>query len=128
MRAKENGRDRRLAALIQRQLAVWFQQEQAGADPELLTVSAVRVGRALASARVFVTCLHDTPERRSALIVSLNEAAPRYRRRLARVLKCRAVPHLKFVYDRFPEDSLRLAGLLGSLQPVIPRDDERWTG
>lgn len=111
---REYGRNRRVADLVQRELAVLLQRERSGSGGSLLTVSGADVSPDLAQARIYVTTLGaDADQQR--LVRELNQQAGHYRHALARNLKLRSVPRLTFVYDHSVERGARLSSLIDSL-------------
>lgn len=95
------GRTRRVAELIQREVALAL---PALKDPRirgLLTVATVEVSRDLSSARLYYSVLGaESPE----LEAGLEHAAVWLRRELGRTLRMKRVPALRFV--RAPEGRL----------------------
>lgn len=121
-------RNRRVGDLIQRELAGIIQQESlALADQpmaNLITVAKVDLSPDLSYAKVYVTSLDDSVDRRS-LLKNLNEQAGHYRHCLSKLLTQRSVPRLKFVYDEAQERGARLSHLIDSLQTSPePGDDD----
>ncbi len=96
--AKSNPRAYRVADQIQRELADIIRSEVRDPRlPALVTISAVNVSRDLAVATIFIT-LVDAAEQSVAIEV-LNRAIGFLRTELARRMKLRSVPQLKFKYD-----------------------------
>ena len=124
MRSRTYGRNRRVAELVQRLLAVRLQREITEPRFGLVTVSAVDISPDLKNARIFITCLGGEVHM-NELIRNLNEKAGHYRHELARVLTMRSVPHLAFVYDESQQRARRLSELIDSLAAPerTPRDD-----
>ncbi len=118
---KEFGRNRRVADLIQRDLAGLIQREMDSKRFGLITVSMVDVGPDLLNARVFVTNLGDNVDR-EALIIALNKRAGHFRHVLAQHSQRRTTPRLDFVFDTSIEQGSRLSALIDSVQ--IKRDNE----
>jgi ribosome-binding factor A len=112
--ARQYGRNRRVADLIQRELAVLVQRELVDSHLGLVTISAVDVSPDLKNARIYVTCLGEgqTPEN---LIHVLDELSGHYRHEMARTLSLRSVPRLKFVYDESIQRGKHLSDLIDSL-------------
>jgi len=111
---KEYGRNRRVADLIQRELAVALQRDMADTPLRFVTVSSVDVSPDLKYAKVFVTSLSDDLDR-DAVVGELNEQAGHYRHQLAKTLTMRTVPRLKFVFDYSVERGTRLSALIDSV-------------
>jgi ribosome-binding factor A len=107
---REFGREERVGAEMQRELASLLRNE--ARDPRLrqVTVQEVRVARDLSHARVFFSLLeHQQPAEIEAV---LRKAAGFLRRRLAETLMLRTVPVLHFEYDHSFETGMRLSGLI----------------
>lgn len=113
--SKQYGRNRRVADLIQRELAVMIQRELRDAHLGLITVSAVDVSPDLKNARIYVTSLGDTQDTEMVL-KRLNEMGGHFRHELAKILPLRGVPKLRFVFDSSIEHGSKLTALIESLQ------------
>ncbi|ROR32093.1 30S ribosome-binding factor RbfA [Inmirania thermothiophila] len=111
---REFDRTRRVAEQLQRELAELIRREVK--DPRVgpVTVSAVRVSRDLAHARVYVGVL-DRTERAQETVEALNHAAGHLRRLLGRRLHLRTIPRLRFEYDALLDEASRLSRLLDAL-------------
>ncbi len=108
---REFGRTDRMADQIQRELADLLQREVH--DPRLhgITVSGVKVSRDMAVAKVHVSSVledHDPKE----LMAALGRAGGFLRSGLAKRLRTRTVPELRFLYDDSVEKGHRLASLI----------------
>lgn len=111
---RQYGRNRRVADVVQRELARLLQREMADPRLGLITVSAVDISPDLKNAKIFVTALggEQGPEQ---LVRVLNEMAGHYRHELAGALTLRNVPSLKFVYDTSIQRGRQLSDLIDSL-------------
>jgi ribosome-binding factor A len=118
---REYGRNRRVADLVQRELAGLLQREGAAIAAGLVTIAAAEVSPDLRHAKVFVTWL-GREEERAAMLARLNDLAGHYRHHLAKTLCLRTVPHLTFIYDESLERGNRLASLIESVRPHDPAD------
>ena len=107
---QEFGREERVGAEIQRELALLIRDEIN--DPRLgnPTIQEVRVVRDLSRAKVFFTVFDDDRIKETAQ--ALNKAAAYLRRRLSERLKIRSVPQLLFVYDNSVAEGARLSALI----------------
>lgn len=112
---REFPRHRRVAELIQHEIAVLIQRDFSDPGAALITVSSVDVSPDLRNAKVFVTALGDASQR-SQLIKHLNQQAGHFRHCLSEVLRLRTVPHLKFAYDETLERGNRINELLDSVR------------
>lgn len=114
----------RVAELMQRKLAEIIQMEVK--DPRLprfVTVSAVKVSRDMAFAKVYITVLGDKSQV-SVSVEVLNNAASYLRTVLARSIKLRVIPKLIFVYDESVEYGTRLSRLIDDVNPPMNNDDD----
>jgi ribosome-binding factor A len=111
----ESPRTRRVAERIQIEIAEILNRETE--DPRLraLTVTAARVSRDLASARVWVSG-RLTPDEEGAALAALEHAAPFFRTLLAPRLGLRIVPTLRFEIDRTLEAGARIEELLREIK------------
>jgi len=108
---REFGRTERVADQIQREIAEMLQRE--AQDPRLhgVTVSGVEVSRDLALAKVFVSTFLDAQDPK-VLLAALGGARGFLRSSLAKRLRMRTVPELRFVYDYSIERGNRLSSLI----------------
>lgn len=111
----ESPRTRRVAERIQIEIAEILTKETE--DPRLraLTVTAAKVSRDLASARVWVSG-RMTPDEETAALAALEHAAPFFRTLLAPRLGLRVVPTLRFEIDRTIEAGNRIEELLKEIR------------
>lgn len=102
----ESSRGRKVADLIQRELAVLIQREVKDPRIGMVTVNEVTVSRDLAFADVYFTVLpvEDT----EAVEEVLNQAGGFLRTQLSKVLSTRTTPRLRFHYDNTIENGARL--------------------
>jgi ribosome-binding factor A len=82
-------------------------------DPRLAlaTVTSVRISPELDTAKVFVSVLGDE-EKRSEVMAALRRAAPFLRTELAREVRVRRTPELRFLFDESMEHGLRMERML----------------
>jgi len=87
-------------------------------DPRIgiVTVISVRVSPEFDTARVFVSVLGDEEARRESL-AGLRSAAPFLQSVLAREIRMRRVPRLKFIYDESVARGFRIDAALRGLGP-----------
>jgi len=111
---REFGRNRRVADLVQRELAVSIQREMSDTRLKFVTISDVDVSPDLKNAKVFVTSLEDDLDR-DAVVAELNNYAGHYRHILAKKLSMRTVPRLTFVFDHSVERGRRLTDLIDAV-------------
>ncbi|MBI2969855.1 MAG: 30S ribosome-binding factor RbfA [Gammaproteobacteria bacterium] len=111
---KEFSRSRRVADLIQRELAVVLQREIDREQFGLITISAVDVSPDLAQAKIYFTSLGPRLNE-AGLCRELNGMAGHFRHSLARALPLKSMPRLRFEFDSSIERGSRLASLIDSL-------------
>lgn len=122
--SRDYSRTDRVAQQIQKEVATIIQREVKDPRLGMVTVNAVEVTRDLAYAKVFVTffTLEGQNEEESATI--LNEAAGFIRTLLAKRIKARIMPELRFEYDKSLVEGVRMTNLVN--QAV--EEDERRAG
>ncbi len=110
--AKEYSRTQRVADQLQRELAELIQLEMKDPRMGMVTVSHVDVSRDLSVANVYVSFLGlEEQEKIDESMQVLNKAAGFLRSQLARTIKLRFTPQLRFHFD----NSLRRGAFLSSL-------------
>ncbi|MCW9697877.1 MULTISPECIES: 30S ribosome-binding factor RbfA [unclassified Avibacterium] len=119
---REFKRSDRVAQELQKEIAVILQREVKDPRIGMVTVSDVEVSRDLAYAKVFVTFLFDQDE---SIIESgmkgLEKAAPYIRSLLAKAMRLRIVPELRFIYDQSLVEGMRMSNLVSE----VIRDDQK---
>jgi ribosome-binding factor A len=95
---REFSRNRRIADVLQRELAALIREELRDRQLGMLTVSGVKVSPDLAHAKVYITLL-DNQLSAVEVVQVLNGKAGLLRHRLAQRLAMRTVPRLTFTYD-----------------------------
>lgn len=103
MKVSGSMRSRRLADLIQREVATLLVEDVQDPRLELVSVSGVRMNRDLRIAEVFYTLAADE-ERIQQAQKGLEKASGFLRSQLGRRLKLRYTPELRFKHDDFLED------------------------
>lgn len=114
--AKDFSRSRRVADLIQRELAVLIQRYIQDGDFGLITISSVDVSPDLKNAKVYFTCL-DNQATVEVVTDGLNELAGQFRHELSHSIVMRSVPRLRFEFDQNLDRANRLTALIESLHP-----------
>lgn len=104
---REFSRGRRVADLIQHELAVLIQKEIKDPRVGMVTLTEVKVSRDLAWADVYFTTLADQSHDEAE--AALANAAGFLRSRLARHLDTRTTPRLRFHYDSSIENGARMS-------------------
>lgn len=108
-------RIQRVADQIQKEMAGLIQSEMRDPRLGMVTVSAVDISRDLAVADVFITRLGEnvnTEADKKQTIQILDQASGFLRSRLARLVKLRIVPQLRFHYDESIERGRYLSSLI----------------
>ena len=112
--AKEFSRSRRVADLVQRELAVLIQRYIQDDNYGLVTVSSVDISPDLKNAKIYFTCLankvpvEDVTEK-------LNEFTGQFRHELSKSLIMRNIPKLHFQFDQNLDRANKLTSLIESL-------------
>jgi ribosome-binding factor A len=109
---REFSRSQRVAAQMQRELAMILQSEIK--DPRLgfLTVNEVELTRDLSVAKVYFTVLgkaHDQVEKDREI---LDRSVPFIRRELGKRMRLRVLPELRFIHDESIDQGMRIDRLL----------------
>ena len=122
--ARDYARTDRVSQEIQKEVAMIIQREVKDPRLGMVTVNAVEITRDLAYAKIFVTffTLEGQSEEESAII--LNDAAGYIRTLLAKRIKARIMPELRFVFDQSMSEGVRMTNLCN--QAVA--EDERRAG
>ena len=122
--ARDYARTDRVAHEIQKEIAMIIQREVRDSRLGMVTVNDVEITRDLAYAKIFVTffTLEGQCEIESAKI--LNDAAGYIRTLLAKRIKARIMPELRFVFDKSMVEGVKMTNLVN--QAVA--DDERRAG
>ncbi|HUG41439.1 MAG TPA: 30S ribosome-binding factor RbfA [Longimicrobiales bacterium] len=94
-------------------------------DPRIgpVTVTGVSAAPDLTLARIFVRPLGSAEERRETL-AGLDAAGSFIRSEVARRLRLRRVPELRFEVDESLEHAMRIERLLSELKPAEPAGEE----
>ncbi|WP_068545317.1 30S ribosome-binding factor RbfA [Thalassotalea crassostreae] len=119
--AKEYARTDRVGQQIQKEISVILMREIKDPRLGMITVSAVEVTRDLAYAKIFVTFFNDDNTNVKEQIAILNDAAGFIRSILAKSLRARIMPQLRFEYDKSLVEGVRMTSLVDQ----VIRDDER---
>jgi ribosome-binding factor A len=110
--ARDYARTDRVGQQIQKEIAVILMREIKYPRVSMTTVSAVEVTRDLLYAKVFVTFFTNETEDIDASIAVLNEASGYIRSLLAKRLRARIMPNLRFVYDSSMSEGVRMSSLV----------------
>lgn len=116
-------RANRVADQIQRELALVFQREMKDPRLGLATISGVEVTSDLQNAKVFVTFLgKDEPEQIEEAIEVVRGAAGFLRSQLAKEMRMRSVPSLRFFYDKSIQEGQRMSSLI---EKAVSEDEQK---
>jgi len=110
--AREFARTDRVSQEIQREVAMIIQREVKDPRLGMVTVNAVEVTRDLAYAKIFVTFFTLEGQNVDVSLEVLNEAASYIRTLLAKRIKARIMPELRFIYDSSMVDGVRMTTLV----------------
>jgi len=110
--AREFARTDRVGQEIQKEIAVILMREVKDPRLSMTTVSAVEITRDLAYAKVFVTFFTNEQSEIESSVEVLNDAAGFIRSLLAKKLRARIMPHLRFVYDKSMAEGVRMTSLV----------------
>tara|TARA_Y100000590_G_C15195869_1_gene816746 strand:- start:227 stop:610 length:384 start_codon:yes stop_codon:yes gene_type:complete len=108
---KEFGRDRRVAQLIKKELAVLIHDKFPVKQYGLITLTNVNVSSDLKNSTIFFTSL-NTKEPNLELIDELNQQASYFRYEISKLLTLRTVPSLSFKYDQSIERGQRISNII----------------
>lgn len=122
--AREYARTDRVAQQIQKEIAVILMREVKDPRLSMTTVSAVEITRDLAYAKVFVTFFDDDEGKINSSIEVLTEAEGYIRSLLAKRLRARIMPHLRFVYDKSMVEGVRMSNLVDRAVASDKRHDD----
>jgi ribosome-binding factor A len=106
-------RSARVGDLIQIELAKIVQREIQDNHLGLVTITQVDISPDFSHARVFVSTIPE--ERAAELIIVLNKSARHLRFELAKSVKLRVMPELKFFYDDTAVNGQRISTLLNKV-------------
>ena len=111
---KEFSRNRRVAVLLQRELAPLVQQYTQNSDMGMVTLSTIDVSPDLKNAKIFITCLGNT-KGINEIVNVLNGHVGQFRHELAQMVILRVIPKLHFKFDHTLERANKLSALIDSL-------------
>ena len=117
---QETNRPRRVAHLLQREVADLIRREVNDPRVQHVTITSVDVSRDLSQAKVYFTCM-DADSDASAVEKALNNAKGYLRHHLKERLDLRGVPNLRFVYDESVERGAHISELIDR---AVRRDSE----
>ena len=104
---REFSRGRRIADLIQKELATLIQREVADPRLGMITINDAKVSRDLAFSDVYFTIFPETNAADAEKV--LNGASGFLRTHLSKVMSTRTTPKLRFHYDATIESGARIS-------------------
>ncbi|GAA6205927.1 MULTISPECIES: 30S ribosome-binding factor RbfA [Thalassotalea] len=110
--AREFARTDRVGQEIQKEIAMIIQREVKDPRLGMVTVNAVEITRDLAYAKIFVTFFTLEGQNVDESVKILNDAASYIRTLLAKRIKARIMPELRFVYDKSMVEGVRMGNLV----------------
>jgi len=110
--AREYARTDRVGQEIQKEIATILMREIKDPRLSMTTVSAVELTRDLAYAKIFVTFFTNEQSEIDSSIEVLNDAAGFIRSLLAKTLRARIMPNLRFIYDSSMAEGVRMSTLV----------------
>ena len=115
--AREFSRTDRVGQQLHQEIAVILQQELRHREPELgmVTVSGASVSKDLAYAKVFVTFFEQDPEKIKLQMKLLVDNAKFVRGLLAKRMKMRMVPEIRFSLDGSIIEGMRISNLVSEV-------------
>ena len=122
--AREFSRTERVGQQIHKEVASILQNEFKNRDPRLgmITVSGAEVSRDLAHAKVFVTFFDSDEDKIKSYMAILEDNKGFIRSLLAKRIRMRAVPALKFMEDKSITEGMRISNLVSQ---TLKEDEER---
>jgi ribosome-binding factor A len=110
---KEYSRADRVADAIQRELAQLVREELRDPRLGIVNITAVEVSKDMTSAKVFVNFVAGKSDAEAdAAVEVLNNAQGFLRTQLAKLIRLRIVPRLRFYYDASGQRGQKLSALI----------------
>lgn len=120
--SRDFSRTDRVGQEIQKEVAMIIQREVKDPRLGMVTVNAVEVTRDLAYAKIYVTFFTLEGQDAEQSISLLNEASGFIRSLLAKRIKARIMPELRFVYDKSMVEGVRMSSLVDQ---AVADDEQR---
>jgi ribosome-binding factor A len=114
---REFSRSQRVAAQMQRELALIIQSEIRDPRLGLITINEVELSRDLAVAKVYFTVLGKARDQIKKDHDILNRSIPFIRRELGKRMRIRLLPELRFIYDESLDKGMRIDRLIHDMDP-----------
>lgn len=126
--AKEYPRSRRIAEQLRRELVEVVRDEVDDPRVGSVTFSEVQVSRDLSHATVYLTVLGAEAEEVEACVEVLNRAHGFLRTQVARRIRAKRIPHMRFVHDMAFDRGARLSALIDEVAPRAEGADDEQRG
>ncbi len=120
--AREFSRSERIASQIQKEIAVILQFGKLTPNLGFVTVNDVEVSKDCTVAKVFVTVLNANNETKKESVAELNKVSPQLRHQVAKAMRIRSIPELRFYYDDAIDQGIAINNLLHQLKDDTPED------
>ena len=117
---REFSRGRRIADLIQKELAILIQKEMKDPRLGMITINDAKVSRDLAFADVYFTVLPENSAKVAEEV--LNKAGGFLRTKLSKMMSTRTTPKLRFHYDATIENGARISR---AIDDAIAQDNSK---
>ncbi len=117
---REFSRGRRIADLIQKELAILIQKEMKDPRLGMITINDAKVSRDLAFADVYFTVLPKNGAKTAEEV--LNKAGGFLRTKLSKMMSTRTTPKLRFHYDATIENGARISR---AIDDAIAQDNSK---
>lgn len=115
--AKEFPRSRRMAEQIRRELDEVIREDVDDPRVGSVTLSEVQVSRDLGQAEIYISVLGAEAEEVRACVEVLNQAHGFLRSRVARKIRVKRMPQLRFVHDTAFDRAARLSAIIDEVAP-----------
>jgi ribosome-binding factor A len=111
-------RTKRIAELVQREIASILQRDYRNQLQPMVTVTHARVTDDLSIAYVYASVMGDTSKKREATFRQLKELTPEIREKLASRIRhqVRTIPELKFFLDESLQKAKRMENLFDRIR------------
>ena len=111
---KEFGRNRRVAQLLKKELAILVQEKFSLTQYGLITLTNVDVSPDLKNSTIYFTSL-NSKESDLELTQVLNEQSSYFRYEISKLLTSKTVPLLCFKYDQLIDRAQRISNIIESI-------------
>ena len=116
-------RTQRVADLLQKTLAPML-LEMHDDRLQFVTITSVSVSRDLSYAKIYVGVLTEDADQIKQTIDILNRSVKSLRYNVAKAVKLRIAPELKFVYDESTAHGFKISSLISAAEKKSDKDNE----